>query len=139
MRTVLRNKEIRAYTRKLKKHLRLTYSWPKANQIMDIISANIVTFFDENPSATFSDFEREFGSIDDVSSSIAETEFASNYTHRWNILKLRRFYLKLSAVFILLMAIIISTVCIKTYLNSRRTSSVYNETFTTYIANSTEK
>lgn len=119
------NSELQNYSAKLKKHLKLTYSAREADKIMDIISKNIDTFFEENPSATFSDFESNFGSIDEIASSIAETEFFRNSPHKWSTLYYHRKFLKLCTVLIILVSLVISIVYIKGYYDSQKAIPAY--------------
>lgn len=90
-----------------------------------MISKNMDTFFEENPSASFSEFETEFGSIDEVVSSISETEFTQNSPHKWSLLYFRKKIYRICALFIILMSLIISTVYIKAYMDSRHSIPAY--------------
>ena len=126
MEKVLNQKELNNYVKNLKRHLKLTYTRQEADKISNYILKNANTFFEENPSASFSDFEHEFGSVDEIASSITETEWTKDFKRQSSLLHFRKKILKVCAAAFVLLSLLIGTLCIKIYWDAQKSIPAYS-------------
>lgn len=65
-------KEINQFFREVKQQLKLSYNSTQMKKIFLFIQNSTESYFQENPSATFSDFQNEFGTTKDIIASALE-------------------------------------------------------------------
>lgn len=72
MNQITNDKRLNLYFKKVKDHLQLTYSKKQTLSILQNLKKNAYTYFEENPTATFEDFETYFGSPENISIDVSD-------------------------------------------------------------------
>ena len=111
-------KEVKKYIKKLRQHLLLSHSKQETKQIIGLLTQNIDTFFEENPSASFQDFEKDFGSIDEIASSVFEIGLSQNSSQKLNTLHFHGRFFTFLKVSVLLLVLLIGSLYIKSYFDA---------------------
>ena len=93
---------------------------------MQSIKKNSEEFFIEHPTASFTDFEENFGTANDVSSSILQTELTYNSDSLKNMNCKRNFF-KVLGISVVSLALIICSLSIKYYIDIHKSIPTYGE------------
>ncbi len=126
MKEIMKQREIKKYFKIIRKNLKFSCSRKKANQIIQSVKANAEEFFLEHPSASFVDFEENFGKAKDVSESILKTEILYD-SNSLETLQFKRKFFKLLSITIIFLALLIGGISVKVYFDINRSTPVYGE------------
>lgn len=123
MNPITNDKQLKVYFKKVKANLQLTRSRKEAFCIMENLKQSAYTYFEENPSATFEDFKREFGEPENISVDIFDGE--SNENIKKLFFKRRCF--QVIALCALVLFILWGCLCIKSYFDTQDANIIYEE------------
>ena len=126
MKEIMKQREIKKYFKIIRKNLKFSCSRKKANQIIQSIKVNAEEFFLEHPSASFVDFEENFGKAKDVSESILKTEILYD-SNSLKTLQFKRKFFKVLSITIIFLALLIGSISVKVYFDINRSTPVYGE------------
>ena len=126
MKEIMKQREIKRYFKIIRKNLKFSCSHKKANQIIQSIKENAEEFFVEHPSASFVDFEENFGKAKDVSESILKTEILYD-SNSLKTLQFKRKFFRVLSITIIFLALLIGGISVKVYFDINRSTPVYGE------------
>ncbi len=126
MSKMMKQREVKKYFKVIRKNLKFSYSRKDTEQIMQSIKKNAEEFFIQHPKASFTDFEENFGTANDVSSSILQTELIYNSDSLKNMHFKRNFF-KVLGITVISLALIICSLSIKFYIDIHKSIPTYGE------------
>lgn len=108
------NSELENYLSKIYNQLLITYNKEEANRILAMLRQSALEFLEENPNASFEDFQTQYGDIDEFSET---TIFNANSTDISNKLDKTRIFKKF-LISIIIILLILSCIKIGLYIKS---------------------